>query len=410
MTHSPSLRTESKFYTTVQKNHEFTPAQKKPKSAAQSTGYQSTGYQSVPCSNTTSRSTEPLPSHRRNPKLLSSSSPPPVQKSSRRSPTSSTSSSAALASATAATMPSCRLLPHGTYSLIPAVLSAMAWLASLFQDGCDFARLSGEAVQQLAVTNNNVPWLEVGISAYREPSLNTQTGTWQTVFTGACLPYPETESNNPQNDPSWQASKAFDFVALVLGGAGTFFLWFATCCVFSKATWRWAGYEVLLAAIAQCLSFLWFNNAMCQNSSNHCDLFWGSKADIVSSVFWTVAALSILCHYPTPKELQDGDGVWVEHGSGSSSRSVSSTRSSASSSPRHRTSTEGSGRSPTASQPSVELGPNTLRVDAPTMTTAAATMSIPAASDDSDDHRMATGEASQQSGNSSREMKDVELT
>jgi len=201
------------------------------------------------------------------------------------------------------------MLPHGSYSLIPAVLTSMGWLASLFQDGCDYSRLTGQTVSEIA-SSTDVPWLEVGFGAYREPTLNTKNGQWEVVYTGICFAYPPTV---PQ-DAYWTASKAFDFLALVLGGGGTFFLWFSSCCVFSPATWRWAGYEVMFAAIFQTLSFLWFNTDMCQSSENHCALFWGSKADIVSAVLWTVAAMSIFCHYPAPKTDRRGDGLWLESG------------------------------------------------------------------------------------------------
>jgi hypothetical protein len=112
-----------------------------------------------------------------------------------------------------------------------------------------------------------------------------------------------------------------DFVALVLGGGGCFFLWFATCCAFSRGTWRWVGCEVLLAAIAQSLSFLWFNTSLCHTSGNSCKLFWGSKSDIVSAVLWTVAAISVLCRYPVPRGARRGDGVW-RNGAGRSNSSM----------------------------------------------------------------------------------------
>jgi len=229
-------------------------------------------------------------------------------------------------------MPTCRLLPHGNYSLIPAVLTSMAWLASLFQDGCDYARMTGTAVGEIVLAFENIayaggdigmnattnfttvpPWLEVGIGAYRQPSLNTKTGHWQTVYVGNCNAYPF-ESGVVTQDLYWTAAKAFDFLALVLGGGGTFFLWFTGCCVFSPGTWRWTGYEVLAAAIFQALSFLWLDTSMCRTPGTNCALFWGSKADIVSTVLWTVAAMCILCHYPTPVDYRGGDGVWVEEG------------------------------------------------------------------------------------------------
>lgn len=295
-------------------------------------------------------------------------------------------------------MPTCRMLPHGSYSLIPAVLSSMAWLASLFQDGCDYSRLKGaDAVSQLS-SNPDVPWLEVGLGAYREPVLNTKTGHWEVVYTGQCYQYPY---NIPQ-DGYWNAARGFDFFALVLGGGGTFFLWFTSCCVFSPGTWRMTGYEVLLAAIFQSLSFLWFMTAMCTQSGGTCELFWGSKADIIAASFWFVSAMSIFCYYPAPKDYGGGDGVWVED----------------------------SGASTTA--PSVQMSDGALGASGePTVTTAAAAAtatspetSIPKGTDDyassiGETTETPAGESSHQesaagrtatAGREKEPMRDIELT
>jgi hypothetical protein len=307
------------------------------------------------------------------------------------------------------TMPSCRMLPHGSYSLIPAILSSMAWLASLFQDGCDFSKLTGPTVQQLAI-NPKVPWLEVGLAAYREPYLNTQSGNWEVVYSGACFAYPDDGSVN--RDTVWNAARAFDFVALVLGGGGCFFLWFATCCVFSRVTWRWAGYEVLLAAVAQCLSFLWFNTSLCHTEGNTCELFWGSKADIVSAVFWTVAAVSVFCHYPVPRDVR-GDGVF-RNGA-------------------NRANPRGPTGPPSASQHDLSVGDehddamfateagfasSSTRLPPPAAAFDDASTSTPppSAVSDSPPRTMASGEDPREDshpplrGSSSRELKDIELT
>lgn len=201
-----------------------------------------------------------------------------------------------------------RLLPHGHYVLFPAVLTTMGWLAALFQDNCDYVRLTGSVVADLSTTDNT-PWLEVGFSAYREPTFSN--GEWQVVYTGNCLEYPDDVIDQ---DTAWTAAKAFAFIAVVLGGGGTLFLWFSTCCVFGRPTWRFTGYQVLLAAMFQSLSFIWFASSLCQDAGNTCDLFWGSTADIVAACLWTVAALSILCFYPVPKEQEVGDGLFVERG------------------------------------------------------------------------------------------------
>lgn len=192
---------------------------------------------------------------------------------------------------------SCFLLPHGGYALLPTVLTTMAWVASIFQDSCDYAIIEGPIVQTITDDDDSVPWVEVGFAAFRVPEYIAENDKWEVTYTGACTDY---DLDRIDLDPAWKAAKAFAFLALVLGGGGALFLWFSACCVFSKATWRWAGYEVLLAAIFQVLAFLWFGNSLCQNK-NTCRLSWGSKADIVASVLWGLAAVAIFCKYPAPK-------------------------------------------------------------------------------------------------------------
>jgi hypothetical protein len=96
-------------------------------------------------------------------------------------------------------MPSLRLLPHGGYTLIPATLSTVAWLASLSQDGCDYARLTGFIVAS-ATKSASVEFLEVGFTAYREPVLDGDD--WKIQRTGECLAYDE---NVFHQDAFWMA-------------------------------------------------------------------------------------------------------------------------------------------------------------------------------------------------------------
>jgi hypothetical protein len=196
-------------------------------------------------------------------------------------------------------MPSCLLLPHGSYSLMIATLASMAWFASLFQDGCDFSRVTGPIVSQLA-SNSLVPWLEFGIGAYREPVLLSDGITYDTSFDGECLLYPD-----DLVDPAWMAARAFAFLALVMGGGGTILVWFSTCFVFSKGTWRWSGYELLAASLCQGISFCWYLTQIC--SWNTCSMFWGSQADIIATVLWFVCGMLILLRYPPPKTTRDTD-------------------------------------------------------------------------------------------------------
>ena len=194
-------------------------------------------------------------------------------------------------------MPSCRLLPHGSYALFIATLATLAWSASVFQDGCDFAVVRGDMVQDIS-SSPDVPYLEFGIGAYREPH-RTSDGDWKMNYGGACTEYPF------DIDPAWTASKAFAFLALVIGGGGTLFVWCSTCFVFSRGTWRWAGYELLTASLFQMLTFVWYLNDTCKDNS--CTLAWGSRADILATVLWLVCASMAIYKYPTPKPVEDPD-------------------------------------------------------------------------------------------------------
>lgn len=189
----------------------------------------------------------------------------------------------------------CSLLPHGGYTLLPAVLSTMAWLASLAQDGCDYARITGPVVNDLT-QSNIIPYLEVGFNAYREPSYYPDEDKWKVEYTGHCYDYGDVVNI----DGYWKVAKAFAFISLVFGGGGALFLWFSSCFVFSPGTWRWAGYEVFIASFFQGMAFLWFRTEMCQAEGNDCGLFFGSKTDIVAAVFWFVSAITIFLRYPTP--------------------------------------------------------------------------------------------------------------
>jgi hypothetical protein len=183
----------------------------------------------------------------------------------------------------------------------------------LFQTGCNYAKLSGEAVPELA--NADTPYVEVGLQAYRIPNYDVITDEFDVVYSGECIEYPASINI----DGTWKAAKGFQFAALVLGGGATFYLWISTCCRFSRGSWRWAGYEVLLASIFQALSFIWFRTEMCQE--NECELFYGSKADIIAAVFWFVSALGIFCYYPTPREISDdADGLMAPEDSGTISQ------------------------------------------------------------------------------------------
>jgi len=190
----------------------------------------------------------------------------------------------------------CSLLPHGGYTLVPATMSTMAWIASLAQDGCDYARLTGPIVSELTHSSVQFPYVEVGFNAFRVP-IPVGDNRWAVDYTSSCIEY---DSDVVTMDGYWNAAKMFQFISLVFGGGGSLFLWFSSCFLFSPATWRWAGYEVLVAFSFQSLAFLWFRTDMCRGEGDNCELFFGSKTDIVAAAFWFVSALTIFLRYPSP--------------------------------------------------------------------------------------------------------------
>lgn len=204
----------------------------------------------------------------------------------------------------------CRFLPHGGYSLIPAVLATAAWLASLAQDGCDYAVLTGPSVQSIT-QSPALPFLEVGMGGYRAPAYYPQDNHWGVVYTDECLSYEDGGEGEVggdafaittvQEDAAWNAGRWLSFLSLVLGGAGSMFAWSVTCFVLSKPVWRATGIEIFAAALLKALAFVWLLTGMCTGDGNDCALFFGSKMDIVSASLYACAAAAALVKYPAPR-------------------------------------------------------------------------------------------------------------
>lgn len=102
------------------------------------------------------------------------------------------------------------LLPHGGYPLIAATLSTMAFLTTLSHDGCDFARLTGSALDFLpnmyTYTDGNgnqltyqYPFVELGFYKYRVPVFYEQYQEWQVRYSDECQMYPNSSNVNHNN-------------------------------------------------------------------------------------------------------------------------------------------------------------------------------------------------------------------
>ncbi|CAJ1928815.1 unnamed protein product [Cylindrotheca closterium] len=227
-----------------------------------------------------------------------------------------------------------RWLPHGCYSLWVALLCTGGWTASLMQDGCDFARVEGPVVAELTTLGElPPPWLEFGIGAFRAPSkeslelvaaasanaannINSNSSSNSSSSTARnvqsqfqdwydhilegeedCKLF-EDETMEKFMDNAWTTARTFAFLALVLGGGGSLFLWASTFFVFSRGTWRWTGYLILTGSLCNSMTFLWYLTSLC--SWNTCSMFWGSKTNIVASTLWFLGGLFIVCRYPVP--------------------------------------------------------------------------------------------------------------
>jgi len=200
------------------------------------------------------------------------------------------------------------------------------------QDGCDFARVQGPVVAELTpVGDLPPPWMEFGIGAFREPSAQSlaematanannmnlnATGSSSGSGSGSSLSLQFEQwynnlSEGEKNcqlfdedttekfiDNAWTTARTFAFLALVLGGGGSLFLWASTFFVFSRGTWRWTGYLILIGSLCNSMTSLWYLTSIC--SWNTCTMFWGSKTSILASSLWFFGGLFIVCRYPTP--------------------------------------------------------------------------------------------------------------
>ena len=190
----------------------------------------------------------------------------------------------------------CLFLPHGFYSLLPAVLASMAFWTTLVQDGCDYAKLEGGNVKVIS-GSDVLPFLEVGISQFRAPMYYSTSGEWKMVYTENCVNYPM----NQEDDLFWKISRWLLFCSSVIGGGVALFLWFSTCFTLSIRTWRFCAVEAGLAAILRAVAFVFFLSEICSTNASSCSLYFGSHMDITAIVLWIVTSLAMFGHYPDPK-------------------------------------------------------------------------------------------------------------
>lgn len=219
-----------------------------------------------------------------------------------------------------------RLLPHGPITLIPAIIASLGVCLSIADDGCDYARLTGSAIE-LLTGSNIVPFVHVGHVAYRIPNYYPDEDAWHVPFTNECVTY---DHSDVIIDPSWSASIWFRFMGLVVGMTTTMFLWTSTCLTLRAPHWRTCGIGALLTCTCHTLSFVWFYTKLCSTTTTNyedfvngrevemghdprehgyrqptlCLLFFGSRCSLASCSLWAVVAMIVLlCKFPIQPRL-----------------------------------------------------------------------------------------------------------
>jgi hypothetical protein len=197
----------------------------------------------------------------------------------------------------------CSCFPLRYYAAIPIVFSSFGWFLRLTWGGCGFARLTGPIVAEL--TNDpTVPFIDVGFHQYRVPSqfdddIWFDDDEWFINYVDACQSY---NTDIVDVDGVWIFATISRYVSYVLGGAVTIFLWFSCCFSYSKATWRCAGYMLLLATVMLLLTFSWFGTSMCHGDGNKCTLSWDSEAEQITLISWAVATIFMFAPFPGPRQ------------------------------------------------------------------------------------------------------------
>jgi hypothetical protein len=208
------------------------------------------------------------------------------------------------------------MMPHGGAILFPITLVTLGWIASLTHDGCDYARLTGPAVEILTGTSS-IPFIDIGMTAFRVPQFYPASNTWRVAYSSECRPYSHLDIIA---DKAWVASEWLNFSSIVIGGTVMMFLWSGTCLTLRKNYWKCIGVGALLACLLQICSFVFFSTRLCHTTTktfldfeagreielsatgtSSCSLFFASKCSIASICLWLAAGLLILLgEYPTP--------------------------------------------------------------------------------------------------------------
>lgn len=149
-----------------------------------------------------------------------------------------------------------------------------------------------------------------GIWYYKGIAQMERKGEVQYVET--CIFYP----SGTFFDPKWKAAKSFSILAPVLGGVFWVWICFGLCLEMSARLWRIIGMIFFLTCLLQGLTLLYLPSNGCVNNefleivdeaypnvtfSDNCQMAWGAKSAIASSVLWFVAGVTMFIIDPPTK-------------------------------------------------------------------------------------------------------------
>jgi hypothetical protein len=177
---------------------------------------------------------------------------------------------------------------------------------------CDFLTFtSNETVTIQGVTDTVT--LEFGVWYYRGWSYVIGSEGEVYVFE-TCWNYPE----ETVYDANWKSAKAFNTMALIIGGMVVFVTMFAACSAPSKKIFQIAGMSNMVCCLFTGLSLLLLNSNACNNNLNvetfelafpvlnltfpdTCTMGVGAKTTISATVLWFVAAIAACMSGPNPQ-------------------------------------------------------------------------------------------------------------
>lgn len=159
------------------------------------------------------------------------------------------------------------------------VIGALALILSLLSGTqCEF-------VKRTVIADGRE--LSLGIWNMDESDMNGGSATPP----NSCVDYP----GGVKLDASWRTAKAFSVMAPIIGGLAVIWTCFGYCIFFSLESWKFFGFFILLCSLFEGLVLVFLAGNACQNSElfdlslGACEMEWGAKSAIVSTVFWFVA-------------------------------------------------------------------------------------------------------------------------